>query len=152
MKMIQAKSLLGLRVFKTVILLVITFLAGYFFHALLKQSSWDQEQIQSGQQTVEQAQTWWTCSMHPHIRLDKPGICPLCPMDLIPVTAEGSEIGERQITFSQEALKLMEVQTTPVERKFVEAEIRMVGKVDYDETRVKNITAWVPGRIDRLYV
>jgi Cu(I)/Ag(I) efflux system membrane fusion protein len=28
----------------------------------------------------------------------------------------------------------------------------MVGKVDYDETRVKNITAWVPGRIDRLYV
>ncbi|MHC4133245.1 MAG: efflux RND transporter periplasmic adaptor subunit, partial [Planctomycetota bacterium] len=53
---------------------------------------------------------------------------------------------------SQEALKLMEVQTTLVERKFVEAEIRMVGKVDYDETRVKNITAWVPGRIDRLYV
>ena len=25
-------------------------------------------------------------------------------------------------------------------------EIRLVGKIDYDETRVKNITAWVPGR------
>ena len=152
MKMTQAKSLLGRRVFKTFILLVVTFLAGYFFHALLKQSSSDQEHIQSGQQTAEQAPTWWTCSMHPHIRLPKPGICPLCPMDLIPVVTQDGVVGERQIAFSQEALKLMEVQTTPVERKFVEAEIRMVGKVDYDETRVKNITAWVPGRIDRLYV
>jgi Cu(I)/Ag(I) efflux system membrane fusion protein len=46
----------------------------------------------------------------------------------------------------------MEIETSVVERKFVTAEIRMVGKVDYDETRVKHITAWVPGRIDRLYV
>jgi Cu(I)/Ag(I) efflux system membrane fusion protein len=73
-------------------------------------------------------------------------------MDLIPEVAQDGTVGERQIAFSQEALKLMEVQTTLVERKFVEAEIRMVGKVDFDETRVKNITAWVPGRIDRLYV
>ena len=152
MKMTKAKSLLNARVFKTVILVVITFLAGYFFHALLKQSTTGQEHKKTGQQTAEQTPAWWTCSMHPHIRLPKPGICPLCPMALIPVTTEEGEIGERQITFSQEALKLMEVQTSPVERKFVEAEIRMVGKVDYDETRVKNITAWVPGRIDRLYV
>ncbi len=46
----------------------------------------------------------------------------------------------------------MELDTTPVERRFVTSEIRMVGKIDYDETRVKHITAWVPGRIDRLYV
>jgi Cu(I)/Ag(I) efflux system membrane fusion protein len=46
----------------------------------------------------------------------------------------------------------MEIQTTLVERRFVEAEVRMVGKVDYDESRIKEIAAWVPGRIDRLYV
>jgi len=97
-------------------------------------------------------QQWWTCSMHPQIHQPKPGKCPICFMDLIPVTSAAGDIGERKISFSQEAIKLMEVETTPVERKFVEAEIRMVGKVDYDETRVKNITAWVPGRIDRLYV
>jgi Cu(I)/Ag(I) efflux system membrane fusion protein len=28
----------------------------------------------------------------------------------------------------------------------------MVGKVDYDETRLADITAWVGGRLDRLYV
>ncbi len=98
------------------------------------------------------AQKWWTCSMHPQIRQPKPGKCPICLMDLIPVSSGGSEIGERQISFSQEALKLMELETSVVERKFVTAEILMVGKIDYDETRVKHITAWVPGRIDRLYV
>jgi len=34
----------------------------------------------------------------------------------------------------------------------VSAEVRMVGKVEYDETRLAYISAWVPGRIDRLYV
>jgi Cu(I)/Ag(I) efflux system membrane fusion protein len=90
--------------------------------------------------------------MHPQIRQPKPGKCPICFMDLVPVSSEAGDIGERQISFSEAAVKLMEIETAPVERKFVTAEIRMVGKIDYDETRIKDITAWVPGRIDRLYV
>jgi Cu(I)/Ag(I) efflux system membrane fusion protein len=152
MKMKQAKSLLSARVLKTVILVIITFLAGYFFHAFLKQSTTSPEHEHTGGQAAAEKQTTWTCSMHPQFHLPKPGKCPICNMDLIPEATQDGAVGERQIAFSQEALKLMEVQTTLVERKFVEAEIRMVGKVDYDETRVKNITAWVPGRIDRLYV
>ena len=97
-------------------------------------------------------ETMWTCSMHPQIRQPKSGQCPICFMDLIPVESSDAGISERQISFSPEALKLMEVQTTPVKREFVEARIPMVGKIAYDETRVKHITAWVPGRIDRLYV
>ncbi len=152
MKMTQAKSLLGNRWFKTTVLVVVTFIASYFVHSLLQGPPAGPEHEHPGEQAAEQAPTWWTCSMHPQIRLPKPGKCPICLMDLIPVATEDGVVGERQITFSEEALKLMEIQTTLVERKFVEAEIRMVGKVDYDETRVKNITAWVPGRIDRLYV
>jgi len=152
MKMTQAKSLWPNRWFKTTVLVFVAFLAGYFVNSLLEGPPAGPEREHPGEQAVAQGQTWWTCSMHPQIRLPKPGKCPLCPMDLIQASSEGGDIGSRQISFSREALKLMEVQTTPVERKFVEAEIRMVGKVDYDETRVKNITAWVPGRIDRLYV
>jgi len=96
----------------------------------------------------------WTCSMHPQIRELKPGKCRLCDMDLIPAETEGisKQTGPREISFSPEAVKLMEIQTTPVERKFVEAEIRMLGKVEYDETKLKRITAWAPGRIDKLFV
>jgi Cu(I)/Ag(I) efflux system membrane fusion protein len=99
-----------------------------------------------------QQQQWWTCAMHPQIRQPKPGKCPICFMDLIPVATTEGQVGARTIVFSQEALKLMEIQTTQVARKFVDAEIRMVGKIEYDESRVKEIAAWVPGRIDRLYV
>jgi len=73
-------------------------------------------------------------------------------MDLIPLGSGGLEGGEREISVSPYAAKLMELETTAVERRFVAAEIRMVGKVDYDETRVSTISSWVPGRIDRLFV
>ena len=136
---------------KIALIAIIAFVAGYFFKSLSQHPA-GAEHEHPGRQGVTQEQTWWTCSMHPQIRQPKPGKCPICFMDLIPVSTAGGDIGERQISFSEAAIKLMEIETTPVERKFVTAEIQMVGKIDYDETRVKHITAWVPGRIDRLYV
>ncbi len=95
----------------------------------------------------------WTCSMHPQIRMSEPGKCPICGMDLIPVSdGEGQNSEERELKMSPAAIKLAEIQTTKVVRKYVPAEIRLTGKVDYDETAVKNITAWIPGRLDRLFV
>lgn len=96
----------------------------------------------------------WTCSMHPQIQLPKPGKCPICGMDLIPVTTSSQDSGGglRTYTTSESALALMKLQTAPVERKFVTAEVRLVGKIEYDETRLAYISAWVPGRLDRLYV
>jgi Cu(I)/Ag(I) efflux system membrane fusion protein len=74
-------------------------------------------------------------------------------MELIPLEQDDSDGGGlRELSVSENAKKLMDIETVPVERKFVEAEIRMVGKVDYDETKLKYITAWIPGRLDRLYV
>ena len=97
--------------------------------------------------------TLWTCSMHPQIKLPKPGLCPICNMKLIPLeTEEAGTAGPREIKLGENAVKLMEIETAPVERKFVEASVRMVGKIDYDETRLKYITAWIPGRLDRLFV
>lgn len=103
-----------------------------------------------GHGAVAKEATIWTCSMHPQIRQQEPGLCPLCNMDLIPAVTGSA--GPRVIEFTEDSKKLMQIQTTPVERRFVQAKIRMVGKIDFDETRVKNITAWTPGRIDRLYV
>jgi len=98
--------------------------------------------------------TDWTCSMHPQIHRDKPGKCPICGMDLIPVKKSAGDGGlsSRTLAVTPEARALMNVQTVPVERKFVTAEVRLVGKVSYDETLLGYITARVAGRLDRLYV
>ena len=93
----------------------------------------------------------WTCSMHPQIKLPKPGKCPICSMDLIPLVTS-DEGGEREISVSPYSAKLMELETAPVERRFAAADIRMIGKVEYDETRVNYISSWIAGRIDRLFV
>ncbi|HRU06548.1 MAG TPA: efflux RND transporter periplasmic adaptor subunit, partial [Candidatus Brocadiia bacterium] len=47
---------------------------------------------------------------------------------------------------------LMDIQTSPVQRRAVAAQVRLTGKVDFDETRLAVIAARVPGRLDRLYV
>jgi Cu(I)/Ag(I) efflux system membrane fusion protein len=71
---------------------------------------------------------------------------------LIPLVPDAGEGEERMISFSQEAIKLMEIQTSVVDRRELSHRVRLVGKIALDETRTKTITAWVPGRIDRLFV
>ena len=139
------------RSLKVVLVIVAAFIVGYVARTVTGPAAPIAEHEHVAQASGDQQQ-WWTCSMHPQIRQPKPGKCPICFMDLIPVSSAGADLGERQISFSEAVIKLMEIATAPVERKFVTAEVRMVGKIDYDETQVKNIAAWVPGRIDRLYV
>lgn len=97
---------------------------------------------------------FWSCSMHPHIKRDGPGQCPICGIDLIPVGRNQSSTDEdpRRLTISPAQRALMKIETVPVERRFPTAELRLVGKVTYDETRLAYITAWVAGRIDDLLV
>ncbi|MBN2432009.1 MAG: efflux RND transporter periplasmic adaptor subunit [Acidobacteria bacterium] len=97
----------------------------------------------------------WTCSMHPQVRQPKPGKCPICFMDLIPVS-EGSgvaAVGPRQIRLTESARRLAEVRTAPVRRAAASATatLRLPGKVEYDERRITTITAWVGGRIEKLW-
>lgn len=96
---------------------------------------------------------FWTCSMHPQIRQSKPGKCPLCSMDLIPVERGGPEDkGVPVLKLSERGRRLASIRTAPVERRHVAKKIRLSGKVDVDETKVREITARFSGRIDRLYV
>lgn len=138
----------------TIGLIVVVFCLGFFFHWLFFSVPEPSPRLaEAARGTEEDKPLFWTCSMHPQIQQPKPGKCPICGMDLIPVTrAVEEEMSLRQVTVSKAARELMKVQTTPVERRFVTAEIRMVGKVTYDETRLGYTTAWIPGRLDRLFV
>jgi len=153
MKTERVKSWVGGKRSGIIVLVVAALVVGYVIRGGRdrRQPAGDERDISQG---GPKKRAVWTCSMHPQIRQPGPGKCPLCAMDLVPVESEGviGSAGERELVVSEAAAKLMDIQTAPVERKFVTAEVRMVGKIDFDETRVKYITAWVPGRIDRLYV
>ncbi|MEW6251589.1 MAG: efflux RND transporter periplasmic adaptor subunit [Planctomycetota bacterium] len=95
---------------------------------------------------------YWTCSMHPQIKLPKFGQCPICFMDLIPVKAGADQGDAPRISLSQRARTLARVATTPVERRELTHQIDLVGKVAPDETRITYVASYLPGRLDRLFV
>jgi len=96
--------------------------------------------------------TVYTCSMHPSVRLQDPDArCPICFMDLIPVSVEGAGDGDR-LVLSEAAAASSRVETARVARLFPAASVRLYGKLEYDETSVARLTAYAPGRIERLFV
>ncbi len=96
----------------------------------------------------------YTCSMHPQVRLPDPDAkCPICFMNLIPVTADdGGAGGERRLVLTDAAIKLARIDTTRVARFFPTADVRLFGKITFDQTRVARITSYFPGRLDQLFV
>jgi Cu(I)/Ag(I) efflux system membrane fusion protein len=102
--------------------------------------------------TEEAKNEVWTCSMHPQIRKDKPGKCPICAMDLIPVKESGGgvKLDSNAIHFSKEAAELANVATSIVSRQRPSKEVRLYGKVQADERLLQNQVAHIGGRIEKL--
>lgn len=83
----------------------------------------------------EKKKTIWTCSMHPQIRVDQPGRCPLCDMPLIPAEmgGDGEHGGPPHLQFGEHALAMASVETAPVERRTLEKELRAFGMIQFNE-------------------
>lgn len=99
--------------------------------------------------------TVWTCSMHPQIKMDKPGQCPICAMDLIPLQKSGSggeAVDPNSIQMSEEAIALANIQTTIVGRKNAVKDIQLYGTIQVDERLSQSQTSHVNGRIEKLFV
>jgi len=95
--------------------------------------------------------TIWTCSMHPQIRQPNFGICPICNMDLIALQDDGSG-GLREVSVTPEAAALLDLRVSPVVRSSAGVEIRLFGRINYNERRITKISSRVSGRLDRLFV
>ena len=124
----------------------------FIFGMLIKGSGSRLEASHESHVLEESTVAWWTCSMHPQIKLSESGQCPICFMDLIPLETEDMGDVPTELKMSPAAVKLAEITTTRVFRGKAENTIHLSGKVTTDETRLGKITAWVPGRLEKLYV
>lgn len=109
-------------------------------------------ETEQGTHTHEEG-TLWTCSMHPQIRQKEPGDCPLCGMDLIPMTDDmGEEENPMAIRMSPTAMQLANVQTAVVGEGKGVKNVLLNGKVQADERLRFTQSSHIAGRVERLMV
>ncbi|MDR3579918.1 MAG: efflux RND transporter periplasmic adaptor subunit [Oryzomonas sp.] len=106
----------------------------------------------------------YTCPMHPFIIKDKPGVCPICGMELIKKLNDAQTAAPQTPEQKQQAAMLGHVALSPTQRVMANVataearqedlnrEINAVGIVQYDQSRQAKVTAWIAGRIDKLHV
>src|SRR5664280_2903520 len=128
--------------------LIIGIFLGWLFFSSSRKS-----EIKPSLVTETTKSTIWTCAMHPQIRMNKPGKCPICGMDLIPLAQSNTtSVDSDAIQMSKDAAQLANVLTTIVTKKKPVKEVRLYGKVQADERLFQSQTSHVPGRIERLNI
>ncbi|MBI9034199.1 MAG: efflux RND transporter periplasmic adaptor subunit [Bacteroidales bacterium] len=100
----------------------------------------------------EAAPSWYTCSMHPQIQQQEPGDCPICAMELIPMSANSGISDPGVIQMTEDAIKLAQIQTSVVGKTSAQKTIRLQGKVEMDQRRNSTQTAHYSGRIETLSI
>jgi Cu(I)/Ag(I) efflux system membrane fusion protein len=99
----------------------------------------------------------YTCPMHPSVVSDKPGLCPVCNMDLVrkPAGAAGrgsdlDALGAVSLSATQRVMA--NVATAPAVRQQISRNVGAVGIVDYAEPLRVKVTSRFAGRIEKLHV
>lgn len=179
------------------VILAAVFVGGIVLIGVAQRAGW----IQAGGQMADDAatdhnqdgETVYTCPMHPQIRQNEPGSCPICAMKLVPVagsakasmktatssdryicpmmcTPASTEPGRcpvcamelvqatgggggdgLSVTIEPAARRLIGIQTAMAEQGPVSQTIRTIGSIAYDESKLATISAYVGGRIEKLY-
>jgi len=95
----------------------------------------------------------WTCSMHPQIRQNEPGDCPICGMDLIPAS---QAISDNEIGFQMtaDAIKLANIQTSIIGNNGATegSTLKLNGRIQANETKSASLVTHISGRIEKLDV
>lgn len=133
---------------KKYILAIITLVIGIALGWLFFAGGSTEDNHNHSQESVE----YWTCSMHPNVRSQEPGDCPICGMDLIPAKSGGSEVDNSAITLTENQIRIANISTMIVGKGQTSSNTRLNGKIDFDERKVYTQPAHFTGRIEKLYI
>jgi Cu(I)/Ag(I) efflux system membrane fusion protein len=143
------KNIFSNKYFRFSLILIGGFFLGWlFFHSPGKTEDKHDHAAEATKGTI------WTCAMHPQIRMPEPGKCPICGMDLIPLSQGGGDTNTDPLAIhmTKEAAQLANVLTTVVSKQNPVKDIRLYGKVLADERLLQSQVSYLPGRIEKLFV
>ena len=99
----------------------------------------------------------YQCPMHPQIILDHPGTCPICGMNLVLMeSSRPAEVatagGLAPVSIDTQRQQLIGLRTAKAVEGDLGGELRTVGRVAVDETRVRKVNVKVEGFVEKLFV
>ena len=114
---------------------------------------------------TKKQETLYHCPMHPTYISDKPGNCPICGMELVPIglnktVAPGQQSvslpeskvpGYVPVIIPKERIESMGITLAEARRTELDQSIRTYGQVAFDETRIHHVHTKFEGFIENLY-
>jgi len=103
---------------------------------------------------MTQSRDYYTCTMHPQVHLDKPGVCPICGMELVKASNSRKKEGNGAATMvplNDRDQLLANVSTVQVGYEDVEHSVRAFGTLEIAEPNKTIISARFNGRIEKLF-
>ena len=101
------------------------------------------------------SETTYTCPMHPQIIKNEPGTCPICGMDLVPVSkSHGMAVDSSLLPLLKPVNEqvIASMPTIEVESGTRIFSIPVQGTITYDTRKQETVASRVAGRIERMYV
>lgn len=139
--------------------LVIGLIVAMAFLASVNSCKREAEKTAAGHQSEESAQQeeYYTCPMHPSVRSDKPGACPVCGMALVKKAAQKDAdmrdvSGMQTVSLSPAQRVMANISVAKVLRKTVSKAVQAVGVISYAEPNYRHISMRFPGRLEKLYL
>lgn len=96
-----------------------------------------------------EAAVTYTCSMHPQVVQEGPGTCPICGMDLVPVSAASKS---KSLQLDKNQIALANITTMRVGAGELGNYKRLNGRLAVNPEHTAYISSRAPGRIEQLYV
>lgn len=94
---------------------------------------------------------YYTCSMDPQVIESKPGKCPICHMDLTPVKKSTQQENNDELALSPEQMQLGNIKVDTIKNTFVGNQLVLTGTLNFDQTKINDVSARVSGRIEKLF-
>ena len=94
----------------------------------------------------------YSCSMHPQIRQNQPGTCPICGMNLVQSTSLQTTTDPNAIQLSEDAQKLADIQTLKVTKSSPSIALHLNGRVWPDKRKTAVQTTHISGQIEQLLI
>lgn len=150
----QTLRILNVRLRFILLMVVVGLIASQWENIMNRWDRWTRPAAATGDTPASDVE--YFCPMHPNIVRATEGTCPICGMPLSRRNkTDATALPEgvlAQVNLTPLKVRMGRIATSPVEYRMLAREIRTVGIVDYDITKVARASARVEGRLDKLFV